>query len=175
MRARWSGAAAPLRSVELFAGLTSAELSALAARLIYAPFARGDVIMVQGAVSHWLYLLAEGEADVWLELPNHAKHLLNTLKSGSVFGGRGMLAGEARRATITARTDVECYRLDKAGFQDIIESRPEIAEELSRVLAERDAAFAEAMKALDQDSDARQVVGSRATSLEKIRSFFSLR
>jgi small-conductance mechanosensitive channel len=164
-----------LRSVELFAGLTGDELSALAARLIYAPFARGDVIMVQGAVSHWLYLLAEGEADVWLELPNQAKYLLNTLKSGSVFGERGMLTGEARRATITARTDVECYRLDKAGFQDIIQSRPEIAEELSRVLAERDAAFAEAMKELDQGTDERQVLGSRASTLEKIRSFFSLR
>ena len=49
-----------------------------------------------------------------------------------------MLTGEPRRATVIARTNVECYRLDKAGFETVLRTRPDIAGELSRVLVARE-------------------------------------
>jgi len=164
-----------LHSVELFASLTGDELKSVAERLVYAPFARGDVIMRQGAVAHWLYLLVEGEAEVWLEFGDQPRRLLSVLTAGSVFGERGMLTGEPRRATITARTDVECYRLDKVGFQDIIQSRPEIAEALSHVLAQRDVQFVLAMKSFDEKESAPHRAHNRASILANIRDFFALR
>jgi len=47
--------------------------------------------------------------------------------SGEAFGEMGLMTGEPRTATATALTEVVCYRLDKAGFKDILQRRPEIA------------------------------------------------
>ncbi len=163
---------AALRGVELFRSLDEDELRALADRLVYAPFAAGDVMTRQGAVAHWLYILIRGEGEVWLEGADGQRRSVAALAPGNVFGEMGMMTGDPRRATVTARTDVECYRLDKAGFQDIIRSRPAIAEEISRVLAERETrlvAVSDAARA-----DAAGVKSRSATLLERMRSFFGL-
>jgi small-conductance mechanosensitive channel/CRP-like cAMP-binding protein len=163
---------AALRGVELFRSLDETELRALADRLAYAPFHAGDVMTRQGAVAHWLYILVVGEAEVWLESPGGERRSIATIAPGNVFGEMGMMTGDPRRATVTARTDAECYRLDKAGFQDILRSRPAIAEEISRVLAEREThlvAVSDAARA-----DAANMRSRSATLLERMRSYFGL-
>lgn len=126
-----------LERVELFAALSAAERESLAAHLVYAPFLAGDVITRQGAVAHWLYLVISGEADIWYEGPA-GRTKVSTLAAGSVFGEMGMMTGEPRSATVTARTDAVCYRLDKAGFESILRERPDVAEAMSRVLSSRE-------------------------------------
>ena len=162
---------AALRGVELFGALEEAERRSLADRLVYAPFAAGDVMTRQGAVAHWLYILTEGEAEVWIDAPG-GRRAIAGLGAGDVFGEMGMMTGAPRRATVTAKTDVECYRLDKAGFADIIRSRPSIAEDLSRVLAEREARLVQVSDAAR--ADAANVRSRSATLLERMRGFFGL-
>jgi small-conductance mechanosensitive channel len=162
-----------LHGVGLFASFSVEELKALAERLSYAPFARGDVITRQGMVAHWLYILVEGEAEVWLEEAGD-RRLLSALPAGSVFGEMGMLTGEPRRATVTAKNDVECYRLDKAGFEDILRSRPVIAEEMAAILAERNIQLAQAHEALGAEAHARERQRQHASILGKMRAFFRL-
>jgi CRP-like cAMP-binding protein len=160
-----------LRGVELFASFSEAELKALAERLVHAPFARGDVITRQGAVAHWLYILVGGEAEVWFE-QGDARRLLTTLPAGSVFGEMGMLTGEPRRASVTAKSDVDCYRLDKAGFEDILRSRPAIAEEMAAILAARNVQLTSAQEALGAEAHERS--RQHASILGKMRAFFRL-
>ncbi len=160
-----------LAKVEIFAGLTPEELRIVADHLDYAPFLQGDTITRQGAVAHWLYLIVSGEADVWIEVPGSDRVHLSTLAAGSVFGEMGMMTGEARRATVTARGDVECYRLDKVGFQGVLQSRPDIANQISGVLVERNAG----LESLREKTRA----GARAPAahgdiLLRIREFFGL-
>ncbi|MBM3392555.1 MAG: mechanosensitive ion channel [Betaproteobacteria bacterium] len=162
-----------LRGVELFASFNEDELKALAERLVHAPFARGDVITRQGAVAHWLYILVGGEAEVWFG-QGDARRLLTTLPSGSVFGEMGMLTGEPRRASVTAKSDVECYRLDKAGFEDILRSRPAIAEEMAAILAERNTQLTSAQEALGAEAQAHERSRQHASILGKMRAFFKL-
>jgi len=162
-----------LRGVELFASFSEDELKTLAERLVHAPFARGDVITRQGAVAHWLYILVGGEAEVWFEQAD-ARRLLAALPSGSVFGEMGMLTGEPRRASVTAKSDVECYRLDKAGFEDILRSRPAIAEEMAAILAERSTQLASAREALGTEAHAHERSRQHASILGKMRTFFKL-
>ena len=109
----------PSASTDLFAHLSEAEQNALAKHLIHAPFAAGDVMTRQGAVAHWLYLIIHGEAKVLVEGPSGPVQL-TMLHDGDVFGEMGMLTGEARRATVVAETAVECYRLDKEGFAQVL-------------------------------------------------------
>jgi len=162
---------AALHGVELFGALEEAERRSLADRLVYAPFAAGDVMTRQGAVAHWLYILTEGEAEVWIDAPG-GRRAIAGLRAGDVFGEMGMMTGAPRRATVTAKTDVECYRLDKAGFADIVRSRPSIAEDLSRVLAERETRLVQVSDAAR--ADAANVRSRSATLLERMRGFFGL-
>lgn len=162
-----------LRGVGIFSSFSEEELKALAERLVYAPFARGDVITRQGMVAHWLYILVEGEAEVWIEQEGE-RRLLTVLPAGSVFGEMGMLTGEPRRATVTAKSDAECYRLDKAGFEDILHMRPAIAEEMAAILTERNMQLATAQEALGAEAHARERQRQHASLLGKMRTFFRL-
>jgi len=159
---------AALERVELFASLSEAERETLARHLVYAPFVRGDVMTRQGAVAHWLYLIIEGEADVWTESPR-GRHPVTTLEGGSIFGEMGMMTGAPRTATVTARTDVLCYRLDKAGFAEIIQARPDVAEAMSKVLAKRQEELHD-HRAAAPSARAHE----HADILARIRSFFGL-
>ena len=162
-----------LRGVEIFASFSEDELKALADRLVYAPFARGDVVTRQGMVAHWLYILVAGEAEVWLEQEG-GRRLLTTLPAGSVFGEMGMLTGEPRRATVTAKSDVECYRLDKAGFEDIIRSRPAIAGEMAGILAQRNVQLTQAQEEIGAEARAHEMSRQHASILGRMREFFRL-
>ncbi|HEY5994335.1 MAG TPA: mechanosensitive ion channel family protein, partial [Gallionellaceae bacterium] len=122
-----------LRKVELFSQMTDEELRVLAERLRFSQFARGDIISKQGATAHWLYVIISGEAEVYLELPGGGKHVLRDLGRGSFFGEMGLMTGAQRSATVMAKTDVECYRVDKDMFEEILHARPAIAEEMSQV------------------------------------------
>jgi CRP-like cAMP-binding protein len=42
---------------------------------------------------------------------------------------------------VLASTDVECYRLDKAGFGLVLAARPALAEDIATLLAQRRAEF----------------------------------
>lgn len=127
---------AAIRGTELFARLPAAEQEALASHLVHAPFAAGDLMTRQGAVAHWLYLIIHGEAKVLVDGPGGAVQV-TTLRDGDVFGEMGMLTGEPRRATVVALTAVECWRLDKEGFGQVLKERPEIASEVSAIAEAR--------------------------------------
>lgn len=158
-----------LAGVELFAALSAAERASLADHLVYAPFVAGDLITRQGAVAHWLYLIVSGEADVWFD-SSAGRVRVGSLASGDIFGEMGMMTGEPRSATVTARTDVVCYRLDKSGFAAILQGRPDIAEALSKVLFAREAELRGRRKAGTQVP----ALALRADILERIRRFFGL-
>jgi CRP-like cAMP-binding protein len=126
-----------LSSVPPFAALVEDDKADIAERLQYAPFARGDVITKQGDKAHWLYILAYGEAEVLYEPPSGAPQPIGTLHAGQFFGEMALLTGDARAATVVAKTDVECYRLDRASFQELVAGKPQIAEEIRRVMGGR--------------------------------------
>lgn len=159
-----------LRRIELFAQLSDEEVTHLARSLTYAQFARGDVMTRQGAVAHWLYVLINGEAEVWYEGQGQPRRLLTTLPAGRVFGEMGLMTGEPRRATVTARTDAECYRIDKKNFEQIMQSRPEMAEEFAHILTERNKQLV-AVQAEKQPVDHAQ---QHEKILANIRRFFRL-
>ncbi|MDI1300573.1 MAG: mechanosensitive ion channel family protein [bacterium] len=159
-----------LRRIGLFAGLSDEEITHLASSLTYAQFARGDVMTRQGAVAHWLYILISGEADVWFENEGQPRRFLTTLPTGHVFGEMGLMTGEPRRATVSARTDAECYRIDKKSFEHIMQSRPELAEVFANILTERN----RQLVAVQQEKQPVDQAQQHARLLASIRNFFRL-
>ena len=161
---------AALAAVDLFRPLTAEERATIAGHLVYAPFLAGDIMTRQGATAHWLYLIITGEADVWIDTAAGRKPIA-TIGAGSVFGEMGMLTGEPRRASVNARTDVMCYRLDKSGFEQIIRERPDVADAISQVLATRESEL-ETLRAIGAAHN--QPPAPHADIHARIRSFFGL-
>src|SRR5471032_1645980 len=87
---------AALGKVSLFSSLTDEELTGLAKSLRKTPFIEHDVMTRQGAVAHWLYLLASGEGDVWYEAEGQERRHCAILRPGDVFGEIGLLTGAPR-------------------------------------------------------------------------------
>jgi CRP-like cAMP-binding protein len=131
----------------------------------------GDTVTRQGSVAHWLYLVVKGEADVWMEDGGTRTHV-STITPGGIFGEMGMMTGAPRRATITAHSDLECYRLDKTGFEKVLRSRPDIADEMSRVLAARES---ELSWRRDSAGTSGKTVPRHDDILQRVRGFFGLR
>jgi len=74
---------------------------------------------------------------VLYEPPSGPPQVLALLRPGQFFGEMALMTGDARTATVVAKTDVECWRLDRGSFQQLLQTRPEIAGEVKRVIDAR--------------------------------------
>lgn len=163
-----------LRCAELFSTFRDEELDTVAERLVYAPFAKGAIITRQGRAADRLYIMTSGEAEVVLEAPGQDPRSLNVLRAGSFFGEMGLMTGAPRAATVIARTDVECYRLDKAAFEDVLRSRPTLAEEMAQIILTRRDVLESAQQDMHATLRLQSMSYRRTELLTRIRRFFGL-
>ncbi len=163
-----------LTSVGLFDALSEEERDELAQNLKYAPFTRGEIITREGDEADWLYLVEDGRASVRVADGGREREVTK-LEAPSFFGEMSLLTGEKRTATIVAETDLECYRLEKAAFQRILERRPQLAGELASVLSQRRTQLTAAREGMGdgEGRDQRQAKVERAL-FARIRDFFEL-
>lgn len=162
-----------LRKISLFKTLTDAELTTLASSIRNAPFVAGEAMARQNAVAHSLYIIVKGTASVHVDIGGVA-HEVATLRDGDFFGEMGLLTGAPRSATVLAMTDVECYRLGIAGFEEILHSRPEIAEHISHTLAQRRTELDHIQAEATHAAQRGRVDDAAGSMLHRIRSFFGL-
>ncbi len=164
---------AALKTVPFLAPLYEGEIDTLAAGLHYAPFAAGEIITREGAVAHWLYVITEGKAEVSVGGGGVGKkRTVATLLGPDVVGEMGLLTGAPRAASVSAITDVECYRLDKESFHQVLEQRPELAAEITSLMAARQV---EMRDRLDGAESVRSgVEDENVKLLSAVRRFFGL-
>jgi small-conductance mechanosensitive channel len=164
---------AALAQVDFLKPLRKEELQTIAEDLVYAPFARGETITKQGAVAHWLYILAEGVAEARVNVDG-TEQLVATIRAPGFVGEMGLMTGEPRSATVIAQTDVECYRLNKETFTRIVRERPESAADVSGLLASRRVELLAVKEGLDAAGKQRRVEAEKTRLLSTIRGFFGL-
>jgi CRP-like cAMP-binding protein len=165
---------AALESVPLFASLTTEERGRLASGLVRAPFAPGEAMVVQGREVHDLYILTRGAGDVRVAVSGAPPRVVSRISAPDIFGEMGMLTGEPRRATVLAVGEVECWRLGKERFREVLQERPAIAEEVSRILAARQVNLATATEGISDESRRHRLETEHGTLLERIERFFGL-
>jgi CRP-like cAMP-binding protein len=165
---------AALESATLFSHLSAEEKAELADNVRPAPFSRGEVITRQGSPAHWLYILTKGEAEVRVAAADGAVQKVAELKAPSFFGEMALMTGAPREATVVATSDVECLRVDKEDFQKLLGKRPEIAQEMSSILAQRRVELLAVRENLDAEARKRKMVTERGRILASIRDFFGL-
>lgn len=160
-----------LASVDLFAGLSEGDRHHLASSLVYAPFTKGEALTKQGAKAHWLYVITKGECSVRVAAKGGEKEVAK-LSAGQVFGEMSLLTGAERSATVIALTDVECWRLDREVFKELLDRRPQIAGEVAEILAARQVGLEAARNELDESSRTSLMAERKQDIVDKIRNFF---
>jgi small-conductance mechanosensitive channel/CRP-like cAMP-binding protein len=165
---------AALGGVGLFDGFTPDEMKTISGRLKSLPFASGDVLVQQGSKANSLYILVEGEAEVYVETDQHGRASVAHLGPGEFFGEYALMTGESRTATVRAKTDVECYCLDKLDFRDLLVSRPDVAEQISLILTQRRSERDSALDHLEAQAAAAGAA-SHGDVRTKIWRFFGLK
>jgi CRP-like cAMP-binding protein len=71
-------------------------------------------------------------------MPDNGREIIvATLKAGEFFGEKSLLTGEPRSASVVADSDIELVEIEKTDVLPVLENSPQIMEELSRRLAER--------------------------------------
>jgi small-conductance mechanosensitive channel/CRP-like cAMP-binding protein len=165
-----------LRGIDLFHLLSDAELHTVASRLRPQHYAAGEKIIEEGAAGDSLFLVDRGEVRVLRRLGGAPREIAR-LGEGECFGEMAMLTGQQRTATVVAGTDVDVFMIDKAGFQDILAGNPDMAVDISALLAKRRAALHDA----EADVTTRIRTGAGAADgdlsqkiLDRIRSYFGL-
>jgi ATP-binding cassette, subfamily B, bacterial HlyB/CyaB len=122
----------------LFESLAPAELDELAGRLTELRFGAGAFMTQQGAHEDWLFLLAEGRAEIRATVEgSNVTAPVGTLAAGDFFGEMSLLTGEPRRASVIAVGPARCYRLDRADFDTLLRARPAIVDALAETLGTR--------------------------------------
>jgi small-conductance mechanosensitive channel/CRP-like cAMP-binding protein len=162
-----------LNAVEFLRGLRDEERTHIRDRLKYSLFAPGETITKQGAVAHWLYIIVGGLAEVRVSVDGTDKCVAKVDAPGFV-GEMGLMTGAPRTATVVAITEVQCYRLDKEAFNTIMVGRPEIANEISAILASRTVELSAVRDDLDVASRRLAVEAEHRRLSAVIKRFFGL-
>jgi small-conductance mechanosensitive channel len=162
-----------LHRIELFDSLSVEEVTKLAQALHAIPFAPGEILTRQGAEAHWLYIIVSGTVSVRVRSDDKEREVAQ-LGEGRFFGEMGLLTGEARSATVVAIDEVECYRLGKQVFQELVKERPEIAEEVATELARRRTQLSAARDDMDAEAKRESERQTAYDLLNKMRTFFGL-
>jgi sulfate permease, SulP family len=129
------GAEFPFGQLDIFAGLSEAELGVAKGMLSRRLYAKGETVFREGDPGQQLFVIAKGEASVRIRPPGATRDIrLVTFSAGTVFGEVALLDTEVRSASVQADEELVCYVLEHDVFQQLAGSHPGIAMTLLRNL-----------------------------------------
>jgi CRP-like cAMP-binding protein len=127
-----------LRRIALFKDLSDENFDQILQYLTQKTYAADKTIIEVGKEGDSLYIIEQGKVRVYITLPGkEEKIILSTLTRGDYFGEMALLTGEPRSANVETISRVELLRLDKAGFEKLLELNPAIVRSLSNMLSQR--------------------------------------
>ena len=125
-----------LRRVPLFAGVEPAKLKLLAYTSDVVTYHPGQVLFRMGDAGDAAYVIIEGAAEV--SVATEAGDIpVAKLKDGDFLGEIAILCDTPRTATVTASSELKTLRIRKEPFFELLRQFPEMAIEMTRLLAER--------------------------------------
>jgi len=103
-----------LRKISLFSRLSSADLQFLATKMDEIEVPAGTALITEGMGNHALYLLANGEVDVFVG-GTHRR----SLGPNDFFGEISMMVLQPATATVVTRTPVHAYVMSHRQFLEV--------------------------------------------------------
>lgn len=126
-----------LRKVPLFTELSLDRLEAIHQLMHESEYLRGECVVREGDVGDDLFVLLEGELEIYKSHGTADERLLSTLTPVGYMGEIAILDDSVRSATAIASKDSRLLSLGGEPFKEIVLQTPEIAFEIFKVLTAR--------------------------------------
>ncbi len=126
-----------LASVPLFEPLDDEGRALLAAQLDEVEFAAGQLIFKRGDPGGSIFIVAQGDVDIYVEDTTGQRIVFETARSGDFFGELSLLDGDPRSATAQAITETKALRVDRADLKLLFTRHPDAALAVLGVIGRR--------------------------------------
>jgi CRP-like cAMP-binding protein len=92
-------------------------------------YSKGHVLITQGEAGSEFFVLLKGQVSIEKITPEGDRYKVAVLKGeqNAAFGEGGLIEGEARSATVTCDTEVECLVLSCKEFDQFSLAQPQFA------------------------------------------------
>jgi len=121
----------------IFQGVDPETANVLAKELEITEIRKGDVLFNEGEPGDSLYIVLSGKIKLGRRAADGRQNLIALMGPSDMVGELSLFDPGPRTATATAVTDTRVARLRKTALRPWLSNRPEIAEQLLRVLARR--------------------------------------
>jgi CRP/FNR family transcriptional regulator, cyclic AMP receptor protein len=118
-------------------GVDPSAVQDLKAALEPVSFPRAHVIFAEGELGDRLYIVLSGKVKIGRRSPDGRENLLAVFGPSDMFGELSIFDPGPRTSTATTVTEVRAVTMDRTALREWIAKRPEIAEQLLRVIARR--------------------------------------
>jgi small-conductance mechanosensitive channel/CRP-like cAMP-binding protein len=164
-----------LRRTPILRLLGEADILEVGSHLKHLSFAPGEHIIRQGDEGDSMFFVISGTVSISFRSTDGVDSRITVIEPGNFFGEASLLTGERRSASAIALSGVECYRLDKAGLQTVMSRDPDLAEDMSVVMAHRQMELEIVREKIDRETAARRESENQTQLLSRIRRFFSIK
>ena len=121
----------------IFQGVEPSAVSALTKQLQPVDFPRGHTVFAEGEPGDRLFIIISGKVKIGRRSPDGRENLLTIMGPSDMFGELSIFDPGPRTSSATTITEVRAVSMDRDALRAWIADRPEIAEQLLRVLARR--------------------------------------
>ena len=94
--------------------------------------APGDFLFKEGEKGEKMYVLLEGEVDIFL-----GDFVLETAGPGSLIGEMALIDDSPRTANVVAKTPARLAQIDRRRFHFLVQQTPHFATHVMKILANR--------------------------------------
>jgi CRP-like cAMP-binding protein len=130
-----------IRKFECFRQLTDEQVEKIAEISNSICYSAGHVLVEEGEKGEILYLLIDGDVDVFYRNPVTGMEKVDTVSSEEVIGCSAMVPPYVYTATEKARSDVEVLEIKADALREIIQKDPDIGlkiqEHIIKILNDR--------------------------------------
>nr|AGS52381.1 cyclic nucleotide-binding protein [uncultured bacterium contig00077] len=99
-------------------------------------YAKGDIIFCEGEPGDQLFIIQKGSVKI-VKITDDNEILLAVLKVGDIFGEMALLESKPRAAGAVAYEDCQLMAVNRANFQQMITTQPQLIARLTTLLSER--------------------------------------
>ena len=99
-------------------------------------YPKDTILFVEGEPGDELFIIQKGSVKI-SKIASNNEVLLAVLKAGDIFGEMALLEGKPRAATAVAYEDCEVMVINRANFEYMIKTQPQLIAKVTTLLADR--------------------------------------